>query len=189
MAEKNLSRLPARDKERIEALAASAGAKLHECYQCGKCAAGCPMAETMDLKPRQVLRHLQLGLLDDALHSKAPWICATCYTCTARCPHDVPIAEVMEAVRQQAEAAGIRPIRRSYLFTKYFLLPLYLFGKNHELTLTAFYNVLSGRLFQHFDYLPGMLSGGKLRIFPPMVKNRTAVRRLMDNCEKEALKI
>ena len=189
MAEKNLSQVSARDKQRIEALAASADAKLHECYQCGKCTAGCPMAETMDLKPRQVMRHLQLGLLDEVLHSKGPWICATCYTCTARCPHDVPIAQVMEAVRQQAEAAGIRPIRRSYLFTKYFLLPLYMFGKNHELTLTAFYNLLSGRLFQHFEFLPGMIGGGKLKIFPPTVKNRTAVRRLMDNCEKEALKI
>ncbi|MCL1983356.1 MAG: 4Fe-4S dicluster domain-containing protein [Clostridiales bacterium] len=189
MAEKNLSSLSAANAVRIEALADSIGAKLHECYQCGKCTAGCPMAGSMDLMPRQVIRHLQLGLLDEALHSRAPWICATCYTCSARCPHDVPISELMEAVRQQAERAGIRPIRRSHLFTKYFLLPLKWFGKNHELTLTMFYNLASGRVLQHFSYLPAMLKGSKLKIFPARVKNREAVRRLMENCEREAERI
>ena len=189
MTEKNLSRLPANNKQRIEALALSAGVQLHQCYQCGKCSAGCPLAASMDIKPRQVLRYLQLGLLEEALASRAPWICATCYTCSARCPHDVPIAELMEAVRQQAERAGIRPVRRASLFTRYFLLPLRWFGKNHELTLTMFYNLSSGRLWQHFSYLPAMLKSRKLKIIPAHVKNRAAVRRLMENCDEEALKI
>ena len=189
MAEKNLSLLPEKNKERIEALADSAGAKLHECYQCGKCTAGCPMAESMDLTPRQVLRYLQLGLLDEALASRAPWICATCHTCSARCPHDVPISELMEAVRQQAERAGKRPVRRAYLFTRDFLRPLKWFGKSHELTLTMFYNLGSGRPFQHFSYLPAMLKGRKLKIWPARVKDRRAVRQIMENCEKEAQRI
>jgi hypothetical protein len=95
----------------------------------------------------------------------------------------------MEAVRQQAEGAGIRPVKRAYLFTKDFLRPLRWFGKNHELTLTAFYNLGSGRLFQHFSYLPAMLRGRKLKILPSRVKNRAAVRKLMENCDKEALRI
>jgi heterodisulfide reductase subunit C len=189
MAEKNLSQVPALNKQRIEKLAGSAGVKLHECYQCGKCSAGCPMAHAMDLQPRQVLRYLQLGLLDEALHSRAPWICATCHTCSARCPHDVPISELMEAVRQQAGRAGIRPVRRAHLFTRDFLRPVRWFGKSHELTLTMFYNMGSGKPFQHFSYLPAMLKGRKLKIWPSRVKNRAAIRRLMKNCDKEALKI
>ena len=188
MTEKNLSRLPESNKKRIEALTDSAGVKLHECYQCGKCAAGCPMADSMDLMPRQVLRYLQLGLLDEVMQSKSPWICATCNTCSTRCPHDVPIAELMEAVRQQAEREGISPIRRSRLFTEDFMRPLRWFGKNHELTLTMFYNLTSGRLFQHFTYLPAMLKSGKLKILPSLVKNRAAVRKLIENCEEEASK-
>ena len=189
MAEKNLSRLPEKNKQRIEALAKNAGVKLHECYQCGKCSAGCPMAASMDLTPRQVLRYLQLGLLDEALHSRGPWMCATCSTCSARCPHDVPIAELMEEVRQQANRMGIRPVRRAYLFTEDFLLPVRWFGKAHELTLTMFYNLTSGRPLQHFSYLPAMLKGHKLKMLPARVKNRAAVQRLMKNCEKEAERI
>ena len=189
MAEKNLSLLPAKNKQRIETLAASVDAKLHECYQCGKCSAGCPLVEGMDITPRQVLRYLQLGLLDEALHSRAPWICAACQTCSARCPHDIPIAELMEALRQQAEFAKIRPVRRAHLFTRDFLRPVRWFGKAHELTLTMFYNLSSGRPLQHFTYLPAMLRGGKLRIFPARVKDRLAVRKLMKNCAKEAERI
>ncbi|MCL1975105.1 MAG: 4Fe-4S dicluster domain-containing protein [Firmicutes bacterium] len=189
MVGKNLSLLPDENKQKIESLVKKAGAKLSDCYQCGKCSAGCPMAESMDLMPRQVLRYLQLGLLQEALSSQAPWICATCQTCSARCPHDVPIAEIMEAIRRQADQMGIRPLRRTYLFSKYFLLPLKLFGRNHELTLTMFYNLTSGKLFQHFTYLPAMLKSRKLKIWPAKVKNRLAVRKIMENCEKEAQNI
>lgn len=189
MTEKNLSLLPPENKQRIEALAQSAGLKLHDCYQCGKCSAGCPLAEAMDLTPRQVIRHLQLGLLEEVLQSRGPWVCLTCSTCSARCPHDVPIAELMEAVRQQSRQAGIRPLRRSYLFAKDFLRPVRWFGKAHELTLTMFYNLDSGRPLQNFVYLPAMLKGGKLKFIPARVKNRAAIRKIMENCEKEALKI
>ena len=182
----NLSAESARNKDRIETLQAKAGVKLSDCYQCGKCTAGCPMAESMDIVPRQVLRYLQLGLLDDVMISKAPWICATCITCSARCPHDVQICDLMETVRHEANRSGIHPIRRSKLFTKFFLAPVRMFGRSYELLMTALYNVTSGRLTQNFSYLPKMLTGWKLPIFPDRIKDRDAVKRIMKNCEEEA---
>ena len=35
--------------------------RLAECYQCGKCSAGCPMAGQMDIPPTRLIRLLQLG--------------------------------------------------------------------------------------------------------------------------------
>lgn len=185
MSEKNLSAAAAKNGDKIRRLEEQSGVALHECYQCGKCSAGCPMAENMDITPRQVLRYLQLGLLDEALNSKAPWKCATCHTCSARCPHNVEISEMMEAVRQMADREGIRPVRTVDVFTRTFMLPVKLFGRSHEMTMTAFYNLLSGRLLQNFEYVPGMLSGGKLKILPEGVKDKGAVKRLIDNCAKE----
>jgi len=34
-----------------------------DCYQCGKCSAGCPMVDYMDLMPNVVMRNVQLGLV------------------------------------------------------------------------------------------------------------------------------
>jgi hypothetical protein len=55
--------------------------------------------------------------------------------------------------------------------------------------MTMFYNLTSGRPLQHFTYLPAMLKGRKLKIWPARVKDRAAVRRLMENCDKEAGRI
>lgn len=72
----------------------------YACYQCGRCSAGCPAVPLMDTLPNQVIRFLQLGMLDDALQTNTIWICASCFTCTVRCPKGVDLAKVMEALRQ-----------------------------------------------------------------------------------------
>ena len=75
------------------------GQSLLSCYQCGKCSAGCPMAFAMDLLPNQIIRLAQLGLDGDIAKSKAIWLCASCITCSVRCPRGVDLARVMEALR------------------------------------------------------------------------------------------
>ncbi|MEW6557664.1 MAG: 4Fe-4S dicluster domain-containing protein [Elusimicrobiota bacterium] len=76
------------------------GQNLFSCYQCGKCSAGCPMVNEMDILPNQVIRLAQIGLSEKALNSKTIWLCASCYTCEVRCPRGVDLAKVMEALRQ-----------------------------------------------------------------------------------------
>jgi len=76
------------------------GQDLLACYQCGKCSAGCPIVEEAEILPNQVLRLVQLGQKEDALHSKTIWLCASCYTCMSRCPRGVDLSKVMEALRQ-----------------------------------------------------------------------------------------
>jgi len=76
------------------------GQNLLACYQCGKCSAGCPAVSEMDILPNQIIRYAQLGFKDELLQSKAIWICASCFTCNARCPKGINIAEIIEAIRQ-----------------------------------------------------------------------------------------
>ena len=75
------------------------GQLLVSCNQCGKCSAGCPMAFAMDLLPNQIIRLVQLGLEEDIASSKTIWFCASCFTCSVRCPRGVDLASVMEALR------------------------------------------------------------------------------------------
>jgi len=75
------------------------GQNLNLCYQCGKCSAGCPMSFAMDLLPNQIMRLVQLGLEEDIANSKTVWLCASCLTCTARCPKGVDLSRVMETLR------------------------------------------------------------------------------------------
>jgi len=75
------------------------GQNLMDCYQCGKCSAGCPVVEAMDILPNQIIRLAQLGLEDELLNSTTIWLCASCITCTSRCPKGVDVARIMEALR------------------------------------------------------------------------------------------
>ena len=70
------------------------------CYQCGNCSAGCPAAGAMDVLPQRVMRLIQLGAIEELLVKKSIWVCASCVTCSVRCPRGVDIAKVMEALRQ-----------------------------------------------------------------------------------------
>ncbi len=88
------------DKTRlIDDMKAYSGQDPNCCYQCTKCSAACPVAAAMDLMPHQIIRYLQMGLIDELAESKTPWICASCFTCAARCPRDIDLARMMEGVR------------------------------------------------------------------------------------------
>lgn len=75
------------------------GENLFGCYQCGTCSAGCPFVEDMDLSPDEVIRYVILDR-KEVLNSKTIWLCAACYTCAERCPRDINITKIMEALRQ-----------------------------------------------------------------------------------------
>jgi len=95
----NISRKKIKDPfvTKVEELS---GQNLLACYQCGKCSAGCPAVSEMDILPNQIIRYAQLGFKDELMRSKSIWICASCFTCNARCPKGINIAEVIEAIRQ-----------------------------------------------------------------------------------------
>ena len=92
-----------------------------DCYQCGKCSAGCPVASDADMTPREVLRHLQLGQVDPVLKSNMPWLCAGCGMCLARCPQSVDLPNLMLACRRAGEAQGIKPIGEVARFNQLFV--------------------------------------------------------------------
>ena len=75
------------------------GEKLFGCYQCGTCAAGCPFIEDMDLTPDEVIHQVTMNN-PDVLGSKTIWLCSSCFTCAERCPRDINITKIMEALRQ-----------------------------------------------------------------------------------------
>ena len=75
------------------------GQNLFGCYQCGTCSAGCPYVDDMDLTPDEVIRYIILDR-KEVLSSKTIWLCSACFTCAERCPRDINITKIMEALRQ-----------------------------------------------------------------------------------------
>jgi heterodisulfide reductase subunit C len=158
------------------------GQHVRECYQCGKCSAGCPIfgdpdGRDMDLPPNQVMRLLQLGLGKAALRSRTIWLCAGCETCTTRCPREVDLASVMEALRIMALEEGITPpgLRNIPLFNKLFLKNIRRFGRLYEMELIGKFNMFSLQPLKDFFKSPGLFFKGRLKLFPRFKGRKTAV--------------
>jgi len=177
-------RLPGDDARIKEEVKDRCGVDLAKCYQCGECTAGCPMTPEMDAGPTKTLRFIQIGM-EDALYSlNTPWLCASCETCTARCPNDIDIALVMDVVRQMARLKGKKiPVRETRVFQDVFLKSMTVHGKLYEPGLIAFYNMRSGHPFQDVALGPKMLAKGKLPLLPHQSKNRIKVREIFEKAQ------
>ena len=86
------------------------GEHLKRCFSCGTCTAGCPVRDiTEKYNPRRIIRMAILGLRDEVLSSDFIWLCSSCYSCSERCPQDVRIPELMNAIKNIAVREGYLP--------------------------------------------------------------------------------
>jgi hypothetical protein len=94
----------------------------------------------------------------------------------------------MEVIRQEAQRqkrCGIREVR---LFSDFFIKSVYFFGRSHEVLLTALFNIFSLHFTQDVLSAPEMYLKGKIHLLPHRVKNRKAVRHLINNYKKSLKK-
>ncbi len=163
----------------LDAVEELSGQQVRDCYQCGKCTAGCPIAEDMDLPPNQVMRLLQLGLADTALRSRTIWLCASCETCTTRCPRELDPAAVMDALRNLALRQGIPiPERAVAFFNRTFLRLIEKYGRVFEMELIGRFNTGTLQFFKDISLAPVLLLKGRLKLWPSF-KGRRMARPVM----------
>ncbi|MDO5357797.1 MAG: 4Fe-4S dicluster domain-containing protein [Slackia faecicanis] len=130
---------------RIAAIASDAGVNLKDCYQRGKCTAGCPVASEADMGPRQLIRNMQLGLLELVMESTLPWLCVNCGICFSRCPQNVDMPSLNEAVCRYAMAQGAVTVREGERFMNVFLDNVQRGGVSDETLLAMRFNMETGR--------------------------------------------
>ena len=87
------------------------GQNLLACYQCRRCAAGCPVAqETEWITPDRLIRMIALGDRQAALSNQLVWKCVSCYTCGTRCPNDIQTARITETLKKMGKAEHLEPL-------------------------------------------------------------------------------
>lgn len=90
--------------------------KIRECMHCGLCSASCPLFAYMDHTPRQLMHLGREGFRDDVLGSFTIWLCTSCYQCTVECPRQIPVTEIMYALKRKAIDEGV--------YTKHLPIPV-----------------------------------------------------------------
>ncbi len=158
-------------------LTKATGVNIDQCYQCGKCSAGCTMASDMDYPPSLVMRMLQTGTTvnkEKVLRSYSIWACVTCEQCIARCPMEIDIPKVMDYMREKSlnEKKTHPKAKEIIAFHKAFLDSIKHTGRLYEVGLIVDYKLRTLNMTQDVTLAPKMFAKGKLHLLPEMVKNR-----------------
>jgi len=159
------------------------------CFQCRKCTNGCPVTFAMDLYPDEVIRLVILGQREMVLACQTIWVCAACETCTARCPNDVRIAELMDCLKEMAVREGVPSSQpRILALHQTFLNNIKKRGRLYETTLLPAYLLKSGNLLEkwnfgtwRYDLKLGrkILAKGRLPLRPKSIKDIREVRKIL----------
>ncbi|MDR2344850.1 MAG: 4Fe-4S dicluster domain-containing protein [Planctomycetaceae bacterium] len=165
-----------------------------DCYQCGKCSAGCPMADKMEVLPSTLIRLVQCGEILEAAKSLSVWQCVSCLTCSARCPKSVNIAGVIDTLKEiSIEKKCVHPkAARILAFQRAFLNTIYRNGRTNELELVAEYKIRG--FLNDFNPLLAMKDAslglpmfllGKLHLkIGAPVRDKALVKRIFKKCNK-----
>jgi heterodisulfide reductase subunit C len=140
----------------------------------------------MDLLSSQVMRLVQLGMADEALSSRAIWLCASCEACTTRCPMSIDVAAVMDSLRIMAiDRQATLADRHVEQFNRSFLGSVRRHGRVYEVGMMTAYKLRSGDLMSDVGKVPQMLAKGKLSLLPHRSRAAGQVREIFRRAEEE----
>lgn len=168
-------------------------ARVRDCYQCGKCTAGCPVADRMDITPNVVFRLAQTGDIERAAKSEAIWQCVSCQTCGTRCPKSVDCLMVLDALRLFADRNGLASAgrRRVLLFYRAFLDVIRRHGRIAEVELIGQFKTMSFLrdlnpvlLMKDATLAPALMKRRKFHLLGERVRDRSVVTRIFERCAR-----
>ncbi len=168
-----------------DAVAAVGGIDVSYCYQCGKCSTGCPVAYEMDLTPTQLIHAIQLGLEDIVYKSNTMWLCASCLTCSTRCPQGVEIAEAFDTVKILMQRNKKTPQVPDVLkLHKSFAQNMKWFGRMYELGMVAVLKLRTRKFTQDLGMGMRMLKKHKFNLLPGFEGSRE-MRKIFKRVKKQ----
>lgn len=160
------------------------GQDILACYHCRKCTVGCPAAVFMDIPPNAIHRMIQYNQKKEILRSSTIWLCAACETCGTRCPNDIDIDKVMDALKQLALKEGIKSGEKLVTaMHQAFLSGIRKRGRMHEISLIRDMRMKGGGYFKDMKLGITMFRKGKLSLWPEKVKNIKEVRRIFEKAK------
>ena len=167
-------------------IAAASGATIARCYQCRKCTSGCPVADRGDIKPHELVQLVLLGQQEEVLASTMIWECTSCQTCVSRCPQNVDLPAIIDALRQKSRLAKKGRVPNTVpKFNDIFLRTVRRLGRVYELGLMASFKLRTLNLFQDLGKFPMMLRKRKMALLPPFVPGRVKRKRIFKRSQQQ----
>lgn len=149
------------------------GERVKSCIQCGTCGGSCPNGAEMDYTPRGVINLINAGQREKVLSANTMWQCVSCYFCTSRCPHNIPITDVMYTLKRIAIREGYGKDSDAPALAKAFTHYVDKYGRSFEMGLATRYHLLN-RPIAAMKMGPmgmAMFKRGRMALTPTKIRN------------------
>lgn len=172
------------DSSLAEEVKKRCGENVFLCYQCKKCASGCPSRKFMDSTPTELMRYVQLGMADEVMKKNSLWYCLSCQTCSARCPQDIDIAHVLDTIKIIVQEKNIKAkTGNTRIFNWLWMTMLRYTGRMYELGLTGLLNLFTGKPFKDLPLGMKMIKKGKIKLLPS-IKKPLMMKKIFSNAKR-----
>ncbi len=159
-----------------------AGDRIQRCIQCGTCTGSCPVSYAMDISPRQLIALFRAGEMEQIMKSRTIWICASCYSCTTRCPSGIKITDTIYALKRTAMEKNMKcQAPQVQTLANLFTQNLMKYGRLHEGTLIRKYYMKTG-MMKFLDLIPlgkKMWKTKRIAVLPKRIKAHETLSRII----------
>jgi heterodisulfide reductase subunit C len=173
---------PTFSEEISNILYSSHGNPIQTCIQCGTCSGTCPVAGFMDHTPRRLIAMIRADLKDEVLASNTYWYCASCYSCTVRCPRKIDITKLMYGLKRYSmwkhryQEGLIGPV-----FSETFVKMILRSGRSFEPVLAPSYMLSFNlrELLEEAQTATGLMLKGRMPLLPPRIKRLKQFKKIV----------
>lgn len=149
------------------------GHRIRDCIQCGTCGGSCPSGADMEYTPRNIFALINAGQRERVLTANTMWYCVSCYLCTSRCPHNIPVTDLMYTLKRMAIRDGYAKDSDAPALAKAFTHYVDKFGRSFEMGLATRYHLLNRPLaaMKMGGMGLSMFKRGRMALSPSKIRN------------------
>jgi heterodisulfide reductase subunit C len=148
------------------------GEQIVHCLQCGSCGGSCPSGADMQYTPRTLFALINADKRQEVLSANTMWFCVSCYLCTTRCPQNIPITDIMYALKRLAIRDGLATGSDAPALAKTFTDLVERYGRSYEFGIATLYLALHKPLsaLKMGGMGFSMFTKGRLAILPTKIR-------------------
>lgn len=162
------------------------GERIMHCLQCGSCGGSCPNGADMQYTPRALFALINANKREEVLRSNTMWCCVSCYFCTTRCPQQIPITDIMYALKRLAIRDGLAEDTDAPALAKTFTDLLDRYGRSFEFGLASRYYLFNKpmSMLKMGPMGMSMFTRGRMALTPTKIKKLDQLQAVINKARE-----
>jgi heterodisulfide reductase subunit C len=127
----------------------------------------------MQYTPRHIFALVNAGQREKVLSANTMWFCLSCYLCTSRCPHNIPVTDLMYTLKRMSIREGHAKNTDAPALAKAFTHFVDKYGRSFEMGLATRYHLLNRPLaaMKMGGMGMSMFRRGRMALTPSKIRN------------------